>query len=99
MPAISITITHANIMAFAFLLYFMPYSFPLELLPHLRKHLHGLRQRAHADKLYTAWGLEGGVAWDYQPLVAKAGAFGGYAGAHVSLENVGLDIDTVKIRL
>ena len=49
----------------------------------------------NADGTYEA----DGDTYIVVPKYYKTDASRGYAGAHVSLENVGLDIDTVKIRL
>ena len=67
-------------------------------------YLCGLRDDMYRDE--KGCHIKGAVAYEADgdtyivvPKYYKADASRGYAGAHVSLENVGLDIDTVKIRL
>ena len=67
-------------------------------------YLCGLREDMYRDEKGSH--IKGAVAYEADgdtyiviPKYYKTDASRGYAGAHVSLENVGLDIDTVKIRL
>ena len=67
-------------------------------------YLCGLRDDMYRDE--KGCHVKGAVAYEADgdtyivvPKYYKTDASRGYAGAHVSLENVGLDIDTVKIRL
>ena len=67
-------------------------------------YLCGLRDDMYRDEKGSH--IKGAVAYEADgdtyivvPKYYKTDASRGYAGAHVSLENVGLDIDTVKIRL
>ena len=67
-------------------------------------YLCGLRDDMYRDE--KGCHIKGAVAYEADgdtyivvPKYYKTDASRGYAGAHVSLENVGLDIDTVKIRL